>query len=461
MARDLGRRTGRWLSVTATVVGITLLAYWLYGALYVGPPVSIAIAPERAAIGAPTEIRATFRETKRGLTTVRLLLLQAGRSVELASEAFAPPSPWKPWSKGATMETTLAGVAGRDAPEWLREGTATIRAEAERITGSLRNPRTEIAELTMAVRLQPPSLMVLSNQHYVRQGGSGVVVFRVGETAVRSGVVAGEREFASYPLPEAAEQQRFALFGVPWDLSSEAEIRLFAEDDAGNRTEATFIDAFRPAPPRRDVIHLPDSFLERVVPAIVSETPSLRAEGSLLDQYLAINGALRRANRAFIAELSERSGPELLWRGPFLQLPNSGVRARYAQVRTYLYNGEKVDEQTHLGLDFASVARAPVPAPNSGVVLYVGYLGIYGNVVVLDHGGGMISISAHLSSTSVTEGQKVAKGDPIGRTGATGLAGGDHLHLGVFIQDTAVDPVEWLDAKWIKDNIGTKLPLPH
>lgn len=459
MARDFGRRTGRRLSVAVALVSVAVLAYGLYGALYVGPPATIAIVPERAAIGAPTEIRATFQEPRRGLTAVRLLLLQGGRSVELASEEFVPPSPWKPWSRGE-HETILAGVAGRGTPEWLREGKATIRAEAERMRGPLRGPRAEIAELTMTVRLRPPSLTVLSTQHYVRQGGSGVVVFRVGETALHSGVVAGDKEFASYPLPEAVEGQRFALFGVPWDLSSDTGIRLFAEDDAGNRAEASFIDVFKPARPRRDVISLPDRFLERVVPAIVSQTPSLRAEGPLLDQYLAVNGTLRRANRAFVAELSQRSGAEPLWRGPFLQLPNSGVRARYAEVRTYTYSGEKVDEQTHLGLDFASVARAPVPAPNAGIVLYTGYLGIYGNVVVLDHGAGLISISAHLSDISVAEGQEVAKGEPIGRTGATGLAGGDHLHLGLFIQHTAVDPVEWLDGAWIKNNIGTKLPLP-
>ena len=141
-------------------------------------------------------------------------------------------------------------------------------------------------------------------------------------------------------------------------------------------------------------------------------------------------------------------------------MPNTALKANFAETRTYVYDGRTVDRQTHLGLDLASTARAPVPAPNSGRVLFAGWMSLYGNAVVIDHGYGLLSLCGHLASVSVAVGDRVAKGDVIGASGATGLAGGDHLHLEIFVHGQSVDPLEWLDAKWIRDNIATKVPVP-
>jgi murein DD-endopeptidase MepM/ murein hydrolase activator NlpD len=65
-----------------------------------------------------------------------------------------------------------------------------------------------------------------------------------------------------------------------------------------------------------------------------------------------------------------------------------------------------------------------------------------------------------MSSFSVKVGDVVAKGQQIGNSGSTGLAGGDHLHLEIFVQGKSVDPLEWLDEHWIRDNIATKVKLP-
>jgi len=451
-----GKRRWRWILL---VISALVAAWGVFGAVYVGPEPSIEVELERPAIGAPTAIIARFAEPRRGLGDVALSLHQGERSLILGQSEALHPSPWKPWERGVT-EVTLAGRAGRREPEWLEEGEVVIRAVAERMSGILRRAAPVVVEKRVTVRLRPPSLSVLSGPLYVRQGGSGAIVFRPGETTVLSGVVAGEAEFRSYPLPGATGGERFVLFGVPWSLGEVEGIALFAEDDAGNRSVKRAPDGFRPAPPRRDTIRLSDGFIERVVPAIASQTPKLDTSLTPVEQYLWINGELRRQNRAFLAELSKGSAEEFLWRGAFLQLPNSARKASFAEVRSYIYNGREVDTQTHLGLDLASVARAPVPASNAGVVLHAGDLGIFGNTVVLDHGFGFVSVHAHLSAVSVSAGQQVAKAEPIGRTGATGLAGGDHLHLGLFIQGTAVDPIEWLDPQWIERNISDRLPLP-
>jgi len=80
-------------------------------------------------------------------------------------------------------------------------------------------------------------------------------------------------------------------------------------------------------------------------------------------------------------------------------------------------------------------------------------------VVIIDHGLGLQTLYAHLSQLGAGKGDQVQKGQIIGRTGATGLAGGDHLHLGVLISGIPVNPVEWWDKSWIENNIETKLAL--
>ncbi len=213
-------------------------------------------------------------------------------------------------------------------------------------------------------------------------------------------------------------------------------------------------------PPRTGTIEVNDAFLSQVVPAIASATPNFDARSSLLDQYLRINGDLRKAELARVAELSRQSEPAFLWSGPFLQMRNTKLNANFAETRTYLYGGRTIDRQTHLGLDLASTERAPVPAPNGGKVLYAGWMSLYGNAVVIDHGFGLLSLCGHLSTVQVAAGARVSTGNIIGTSGSTGLAGGDHVHLELFVQGRSVNPVEWLDAHWIRDNLGTKLPVP-
>jgi murein DD-endopeptidase MepM/ murein hydrolase activator NlpD len=130
---------------------------------------------------------------------------------------------------------------------------------------------------------------------------------------------------------------------------------------------------------------------------------------------------------------------------------------RFAARRTYYYDDKEVDHQTHLGFDLASTQHAPVPAANRGVVMLADDFGIYGNTVILDHGYGLMSLYAHLSSIDVKPGQTVERGQRVGLSGATGLAGGDHLHFATLIRGVPVTAVEWWDSHWIQDRVARKL----
>jgi len=100
-----------------------------------------------------------------------------------------------------------------------------------------------------------------------------------------------------------------------------------------------------------------------------------------------------------------------------------------------------------------------VHAENRGRVIYADDFGIYGQCVIIDHGLGLMSLYGHMSSIAVAVGDLVEKGQEIGRTGATGLAGGDHLHLGILVAGLPVNPVEWWDPSWVRNNITSKLEL--
>jgi len=437
-----------------------VLGYLSWGALRRGPSPAIVIESERPAVGQATKVTARFSEGKGGLGTVRLELVQGERTAVLAERTFPRRSAFSPTRGRFTSEAELAATVGRASQDWLKEGEVVLRATADRMAGPLRSKAPVVVEKRMQVRLRPPRLELLSRQQYVREGGAGVVVFKVGEGVARSGVRAGTVESVSYALPEGGVGERFALFALPWQLDDVGQVKLFAEDEAGNRAELAFVDLFKKVPPRADTLELTDSFLEKVVPAIASETPGFDGSGTLLEQYLRINGDLRRATLAQIAALARSSEPAFLWRGAFLQMPNSQQRAGFAETRTYVYHGKPVDHQTHLGLDLASTEHAPVTAANTGRVVFAGWLSIYGNAVILDHGYGLATLYGHMSSISVKVGETVEKGQQLGATGATGLAGGDHLHLEFFVQGASVDPLEWLDEHWIRDNVGTKLHLP-
>jgi murein DD-endopeptidase MepM/ murein hydrolase activator NlpD len=179
--------------------------------------------------------------------------------------------------------------------------------------------------------------------------------------------------------------------------------------------------------------------------------------GEALSRFLKINGESRRANNQTLTDLRLKSEERVLWSGPFLQLSNSKVESRFADARDYVYQGRKVDHQVHLGFDLSVTRNIDVEAANAGNVVFADNLGIYGNCVVVDHGYGLQSIYAHLSEIGVKPGDAVSKGHSLGKSGSTGLAGGDHLHFSMQVDGVQINPVEWWDSHWIQDRVLSKL----
>src|SRR5690606_38945223 len=346
----------------------------------------------------------------------------------------------------------------------LRAGTATVVVTAARPVLFGYREAEAVASSDFEVRLTPPQIAVLSSFHYVNHGGSELVVYRAAPADVESGVRVGEIEYPGFPATGAGIETsdpalRVAFFALLWNQPVDTPIQVFARDAYGNESTAVFDYRVFPKQFRESRISLDDRFLSRVVPAILRNSPELDVEdpSDLLPAYLRINRDLRRMNNESISALAAGTAPEILWRGPFKQLINTAVEAGFADQRTYVYDGRDVDHQVHLGFDLASTAAAPVLAANRGRVVYAGWLGIYGNCVIIDHGMGLQSLYAHLSSIEVGVGDMVELEQRLGRTGATGLAGGDHLHFTMLLGGQAITPIDWWSAQWVEDRIMRKL----
>jgi hypothetical protein len=339
-------------------------------------------------------------------------------------------------------------VGKRQAPS-LKSGKATLIVETQSndFLG-----RTVTASVDLSVVLEPPRLAVDEAQHYINQGGSELVTFTVSGDWSEAGVKVGPYTFRSFPLPGRPANERFSLFGFAWDLPVDTVPHVYARNAAGTEVTGRFWFKIFPKPFRTRDLEISDAFLDKVVNQI---DPG--GSGDLLTRFLHINRDLRKQNNQTLADLRLKTEEKVLWNGPFSQLANSQVEAHFADVRSYVYKGKKVDRQVHLGYDLAVTAHVPVLAANDGRVVWASDLGIYGNCVVLDHGYGLQSIYGHLSRIDVKVGDLVKKGQAMGHSGSTGLAGGDHLHFSMQVDGMQVNPVEWFDAHWIHDRILSKL----
>ena len=450
------------------LLALVLIVVLAAGGAYVvagrSAPPTITISKPEKLVGAATPMEVAVKAPEARLTGVRIELEQNGKRFPLyALGGDAGKAEIRPESPDTLRITRDIGKSA--APE-LQAGPARIIVTASRpVLYGIRNVEAT-ATRDVTVRLERPRVSVMSTHHYINLGGSEMVVYRATPADIESGVLVGDIEYPGYPaaggtvdgvkINDAAA--RIAFFALRYDQDVNTPIRLFARDEAGGSARADFDYRTFPKPFKKSRIELDDKFLERVVPAILEGTTEVKPEGDTLAKFLVINGELRRRNAEKIASFARQTAPEMLWRGAvFHPFTNTAVESAFADKRTYIYKGKEVDQQTHLGFDLASFAGTPIVAANRGKVLFADELGIYGNCLILDHGMGVQSLYAHLSSIGVKAGDMVEKEQELGRSGMTGMAGGDHLHYTMLVNGQMVNPVEWWDPHWIEDRILRKL----
>jgi murein DD-endopeptidase MepM/ murein hydrolase activator NlpD len=282
------------------------------------------------------------------------------------------------------------------------------------------------------------------------------VIYTLSEDCPTSGVSVGDDFYPGYKGPFKEPLTRMALIALNYKQGKNTKLMVTATDLAGNQGQVGLSRHIKAKQFKRDTINISDNFLSGKMPEFVPQVETVPGKPQI-DTFIQVNRDLRRKNYEAIVKVTSQSETKILWDGAFVRLPGAANRAGYADKRKYIYKGKTIDNQTHLGMDLASLSHSPVPAANAGKVVYADNIGIYGQTVIIDHGFGLFSLYAHLSKMSVDVGQMLAKGDILGETGKTGLAGGDHLHYSMLVHHTFINPIEWWDASWIQNNILTKI----
>ena len=464
----------RWLAALLTLLALAAgVAYVVAGR---GVPPRVTINQPARFIGQSGSLDVTAEAPNARFTTLAIVLEQNGRTVPLFALDNRQQATVSPVDR---HQLRISRPLGKQSVPELHAGSARIVVTATRPSFLTLRQLTSTASKDVQVRLEPPRIAVVSTKHYVNHGGSEMVIYRATPADAASGVRVGDIEYRGFPAsgagigvtspdrgaraPGVNNDLNVAFFAVLHDQDLRAPIAAFVRDEAGNEAKATFIDNVFPKPFKKSRIELDDTFIGRVVPEIVEHSPELNmtapAQGSpeMIAAFVKVNGDLRKINADHISAFAARTSPNKLWDGPFVQLGNSQVEASFADRRTYFYKGKEVDRQTHLGFDLAVTSRVAVVAANAGTVLHASWLGIYGKCVILDHGMGVQSLYGHLSSFDVKVGDTVTRGQTMGRSGMTGLAGGDHLHFTMLVDGRMVTPVEWWDAHWIADRVQRKL----
>ena len=345
-------------------------------------------------------------------------------------------------------------TAGVKATPSLKDGPArlTIEATSNDLRGS-----TATVTRSVTVVTRPPILSVDSEQHYLYLGMADLVTFSVSGDWTEAGVRVGDQRFRAWPMP-GGKPGFFSLYAFAWNMPPQTVPLVYATNPAGNEVTGGMVIRLpkkeQPKYRTRDLV-VDDRFVQKVIGEL-----DPNGSGDPVTRFLKINAAMRRANNQTLSDLRLKSEARFLWSQPFRQQHNSKVESNFADVRNYIYQGKKIDQQVHLGYDLSVTQHVGVEASNDGRVVYAAPLGIYGNCIVLDHGYGLQSIYGHLSEIAVHEDDLVKQGQILGKSGQTGMAGGDHIHFSMQLDGVQIDPKEWWDAHWIKDHIASRVDLP-
>jgi murein DD-endopeptidase MepM/ murein hydrolase activator NlpD len=434
-----GRKIGYVFWGAAGLAAVAVLVWLAAGRLDFDDP-TVTLKTPVEVVGAKTVLTVAAGDQGSGLKEIKVTFSQGDKSKVVAERTFPPGGgPGETVEIPVTLEPKALGFA---------EGKAGLTVEArDRSWRNLFRGRTASLSQEVVIDLVPLTLGFKAVSHLLHAGGTGAMCYRLNKEVKESGVLVGNRFYQGYPNPKGTKGEYVVLFPVPQEGAADFRVELVARPPQGTEVKQVVSLHAKPRKWRHDNINLSDGYLRQVAARFPVANPN-----DLMGAYLEVNRNLRRHNHEKFQMISSNSNPQPLWSGAFKRFFGKPM-ARFGDRRSYVYQNKVVDQQTHLGEDLASLVQSPVYAGNGGAVVLAEPLGIYGQTVILDHGLGVFSSYSHLSQIDVKVGDRVEKGAVLGRTGTTGLAFGDHLHFAINLQGEFVDPLEWWDPHWLKDQV--------
>jgi murein DD-endopeptidase MepM/ murein hydrolase activator NlpD len=361
---------------------------------------------------------------------------------------------WEMSQPSKAPDATLSFTAGTSNLPQLKDGKAQLIVEA--ISNDMLR-KTARLEREVTVVTRPPTVSVDSDTHYLYLGMADLATFNVGGSFSDAGIKVGDQTFRAWPTP-GGKPGMFSLFAFAWNMPASTVPMVYASNGTGNDVTSPIQFQFPKSEQPKYTVHdlkVDDRFVQKVVGEL-----DPNGSGDSVARFVKINSEMRRANNKTLADLRLKTADKFLWSQPFIRQANASTEATFADTRNYMYQGKKIDQQTHLGYDLAVTQHVGVQASNDGRVVFAAPLGIYGNCIVVDHGYGLQTIYGHLSRIDVHEGDTVKRGQVMGLSGMTGMAAGDHIHFSMQLDGVQIDPKEWWDPHWIKDHVAKRVDLP-
>ena len=432
--------------IAAFVIIIIGLGFWFFNSYGELEKPTVEINHDISTIGRHKTINISFVDMKSGLRNSSIVITQDDKTQVISSINYSDSI-----KKENTVTVTIDPISMK-----LHDGPAVLNITATD-NSIWKNQITLTRQVNIDMIL--PNIFLLTTTNNINPGGACVIIYRTSKPVVMSGVTVENQFSQGYPATISDKLCIISYFALPiYIKQSGAHIKVTARDQAGNETSIALPYLIRTKKFRSDKMVLSESFLQQKMPEFQSQNPSLQGRTSL-ETFIYVNEKMREDNDKAILDICRKSQPRQLWEGTFLRMKNAAPMALFGDKRTYQYQGKAVGKSTHMGVDLASTANAPVEAANNGIVAFTGYLGIYGNIIIVDHGLGLFTLYGHLNSINIKNGQEVKKGDVMGHTGTSGLAGGDHLHFGMLVGGQFVNPQEWWDPHWIADNVSKKMAV--
>lgn len=309
-------------------------------------------------------------------------------------------------------------------------------------------------KVNLIIDSKNPQIQLINQSYKITKGGSAVVVFKAVDENLQSVYIQnGDRIFK----PTKFVKDGYWASLLAWDLQSpNFKARIVAVDKAGNKSFSSIGYYLQDRKYKESRIALSDRFLDGKIDELANQYAQNYPELDRLAKFKFVNETLRDSNEDMIHKITSAVPEEIIdgfYIEPFYPLRNGAAVASFGDHRFYTYNGEDVSQSWHMGLDLASTAMASIDTQNAAFVAYNDLNGIYGENIILYHGFGLYTLYGHCNGTLVKPGEHIGVKHIIGKTGTSGLALGDHLHFGVLIQGVEVRPEEWMDRKWMKDNI--------
>ena len=299
-----------------------------------------------------------------------------------------------------------------------------------------------------------PDVRIIAMSNKIMKGGSAVVVFYANDDAMGNiSLTNGKDSLIAFPYIK----DNYYVSIIPWPIRNESfNGSIIVQDKAGNTKKAKIGFTKYSKNYRTSNIALKDSFIDNKITELIENANEYQIEdfNGKLAMFRYVNEVLReKDSQAISAKILNLQESNSFIPKVFIPLKSPLIVGLYGDYRKYIINKNYAGTSYHLGIDLANAKNAPITASNPGLVVLSDSLGVHGNTMVIDHGLGISSLYAHMSAMYKKEGDTINEGDIIGRTGDSGLALGDHLHFGIFIQGIPVIPNEWMDNKWLKVNI--------